>query len=252
MKINFIKFRLFSIGLGILTCLISMIGFVMIGMNYGVDLAGGISVQVSGQKHDYQNFHNVVQLSDNTCIIKCNSEAELKNISQDKIQVMKVIGAKSIDTMNNFYKALVYALVAMMIYVWFKFSLDFALLATGALIHDVMIIIGYYVFTQAEMNETAVISFLYTIAYSINDTVVIFDRIRMQERINNITIQKSLNDTLKRTTYTSLTTAIALLSLTIFGGKSIQELSTPMLVGLIAGTYSSIFIAGPGLSYIRK
>lgn len=244
--INFIKYRFISISIGFIACTFIIFKLIISGLNYGIDLTGGVSIQINGTKEEFKKY-NPVQIKEDLYMIKC-AEEDIEKFDQDKIQSMKVIGAKSIDIVNNFKYAIIYALLAIAIYIWIKFNLTFSIISTIALLHDVIIILGYYILTRNEINEISIIAFLSTVAYSINDTVVIFDHIRENE-LNIENINYSLNRTLKRTLYTSITTALALIALSLLGGYSISELSIPMLIGLIAGTYSSIFIAGPLLSY---
>ena len=148
-------------------------------------------------------------------------------------------------------KAIIFSLIAMFMYIWFRFSgWQFGLGAVVALFHDVISTIGFYSITQIEFNLSSIAAILTIAGYSINDTVVVYDRIREnilksdKKKFFEI-LNKSINDTLSRTIMTSLTTLIALTSLLVLGGEVIRGFIMSMIWGVIIGTYSSIFIATP-------
>ena len=142
----------------------------------------------------------------------------------------------------------------MLFYIWIRFEWQFSLGAVVALIHDVIITVGIFSFLAYEINLSIVAAVLTIVGYSMNDTVVIFDRIRENLRkYSKITITEisdlSTNQTLSRTLITSVTTLLALLSIYIFGGAILKGFSFAMIIGVIVGTYSSIFVATPILNY---
>ena len=148
------------------------------------------------------------------------------------------------------------AVVAMLIYIWFRFEWQFALGAVLALVHDVILTIGIFALTRLEFNLSIVAAILTIVGYSVNDTVVVYDRIRENlRRYRKMAMVEllnvSINDTLSRTTMTSVTTLIALLTLFFFGGAVIQGFTFAMIWGVLIGTYSSIFIAAPLLLYVQ-
>lgn len=148
------------------------------------------------------------------------------------------------------------AVALVLVYIWFRFEWHFGVGAVIALIHDVVLTLGFFAVTQLEFNLSIIAAILTIIGYSLNDTVVVYDRIReklrkfqkmeLTELLNN-----ALNKTLGRTLMTSVTTLIALLSLFIFGGTVIQGFTAAMIWGVFVGTYSSIFIATPALIYLK-
>jgi len=152
--------------------------------------------------------------------------------------------------------AVVVAMVFMMIYVWLRFEWQFGVGAVLALIHDVIATIGLFCLAQIEFDLPVVAALLTIVGYSMNDTVVVYDRIRenlrkyKQERLADL-IDRSLNDTLSRTVMTGMTTLLALVALYVFGGEVIAPFVLAMIWGVIVGTYSSIFIAAPFLLYLR-
>ena len=146
------------------------------------------------------------------------------------------------------------SLAAMLFYIWIRFEWQFSLGAIAAIIHDVVITIGIFSLLSYEINLSIIAAVLTIVGYSMNDTVVIFDRIRENlKKYKNISItdisNTSTNETLSRTLITSVTTLLALLSIYIFGGAILKGFSFAMIVGVIIGTYSSIFVAAPILNY---
>ena len=148
------------------------------------------------------------------------------------------------------------AMIAIMIYVWFRFEWQFAVGAIIATLHDVVMTLGFFAVVKLDFNLTSIAAILTIVGYSLNDTVVVYDRIRETLRkykrvpINEL-IDRAINETLTRTTVTSLTTWIALWALFIFGGDVIRSFVAAMIFGVAIGTYSSIFIAAPVLVFMR-
>ena len=148
------------------------------------------------------------------------------------------------------------AVFAMLVYIWFRFEWQFSLGAVIALIHDVLLTLGIFSLLQLEFNLSIIAAILTIVGYSMNDTVVVYDRVRenlrkyrKKEIIDLLNI--SINETLSRTIMTSVTTLLALLSLYIFGGSVIKGFTFAMIWGVLVGTYSSIFIAAPLLNYLK-
>lgn len=151
--------------------------------------------------------------------------------------------------------ASVLAVAAMLVYIWFRFEWQFAIGAVLALVHDVVLTIGIFAFTRLEFNLSIIAAILTIVGYSVNDTVVVYDRIRENLRKHRRMplvelLNVSINDTLSRTTMTSATTLIALLTLFFFGGAVIKGFTFAMIWGVLVGTYSSIFVAAPLLIYV--
>jgi len=148
--------------------------------------------------------------------------------------------------------AMLYALGGILVYVMIRFTLKFSLGAIAALVHDVVIVLGFFALTRMEFDLPVLAALLAVIGYSLNDTIVVFDRIRenflrMRKRGPEEIINRSLNQMLARTLMTSLTTLIVLLSLFIFGGELIHAFATALIIGVLIGTYSSIFVASTSL-----
>ncbi|MBT6441060.1 MAG: protein translocase subunit SecF, partial [Alphaproteobacteria bacterium] len=152
--------------------------------------------------------------------------------------------------------AMIVAIALMLAYIWFRFELPFAIGAVIALVHDVVLTLGMLSLTGFEFNLASVAAVLLIVGYSMNDTVVVYDRVRENLRKYKTLpllelLNQSVNETLSRTVITSGTTLLALLALFIFGGEVIRGFSFTMIWGVVAGTYSSIFVAGALLFYVR-
>jgi preprotein translocase SecF subunit len=151
--------------------------------------------------------------------------------------------------------ALGIALGAMLLYIWFRFEWQFSVGAVTALVHDVILTFGFFAITGLEFNLSIVAAILTIVGYSMNDTVVVYDRVRENLRKYKKTdlkelIDLSINDTLSRTTLTSVTTLLALIALAVVGGPVIAGFVLAMIWGVVIGTYSSIFVAAPVLLYL--
>ena len=199
---------------------------------------------------------------------------EKKNIESNAIEIIKNDLVKSIGKTFNFRRvenvgpkvssellksgiiAIALSLVAMLFYIWIRFEWQFSLGAILALFHDVIITLGVFSLLGLEINLSIVAAVLTIVGYSMNDTVVIFDRVRENLRkFSDIKIfdltNISINETLSRTIITSVTTLLALVSIYLFGGEILRGFSLAMILGVIFGTYSSIFIANPVLVKLR-
>ncbi len=283
--IQFINyFRLFNF-VSLILILIS-VGFIFYkGLNFGVDFKGGTLIELRVENTeigigDVRQSFIKMNLGDvnvkkfgkgNDYLIKFeqtdkNKENFIENI---KNQLSKNLGGNfsfrrvenvgpkvSGELLKSGLIAIVLSLSAMLIYIWIRFEWQFSLGAIIALIHDVIITIGFFSILEFEINLSIVAAVLTIVGYSMNDTVVIFDRVRenlkkySSKSINEIS-NLSINETLSRTIITSLTTLLALLSIFFFGGKILHGFSFAMILGVIFGTYSSIFIANPILIKLK-
>ena len=199
-----------------------------------------------------------MQETDNEDFIKSIND-KLSSDLGSKINFRRVenVGPKvSKELLRDGLLAISLSLAAMLFYIWIRFEWQFSLGAILALIHDVIITLGIFSLLTYEINLSIVAAVLTIVGYSMNDTVVIFDRIRENlkkySKISTADIcDTSINDTLSRTLITSVTTLLALLSIHIFGGAILKGFSFAMIIGVIVGTYSSIFIATPILNYTK-
>lgn len=256
------------------------------GLNYGIDFKGGLVVEIRtegpadlaglrAQVSDVVEGDASVQEfgAPSDVLIRVEQQPggergqlaaleRIKDVIGQNVDYRRVetVGPKvSEDLLNNGVWAIICSLLAMLGYIWFRFEWQFGVCALAALVHDCIAILGLFAVFNLEFNEVAIIAILLTATYSINDTVVVYDRVRENLRkfkrmsFSEI-INQSLNDTLSRTVLTAATTLMAILALYFFGGPVIASFSLPILVGIAAGTFSSIFVAAPLLLFfsIRK
>jgi preprotein translocase subunit SecF len=258
------------------------------GLNYGVDFRGGVEVQVKfnqkvelGALREVMNSNNVAlsQLqsigdeSQNEFLLKLESDkGDLNAVSnqvssvltskygEGKYEILKndIVGPKAGSELRvSAFKALFWAILAIMIYLALRFDYKFAPGAIAALIHDVLIIIGAFILTQKEFSLQIVAALLAIIGYSVNDTVVIYDRVReiesMHPELSTIeTINRALNETMSRTIITSMTVLGVSLVMLFWGGSVIHDFFFAMSIGVILGVYSTIFIAIPMTAFYEK
>ena len=284
-KINFSKFFKTANIFSVLAVVISVLFLFFKGLNYGVDFKGGTLLEIridnnNIQIQDIRSSLNIPELGDvnvkefgveGDFLIKFEKNAnenkefiaELKKIISKKIgsavnfRRVESVGPKvSSELLKQGLTAIGLALGAMLFYIWIRFEWQFSLGAIVALIHDVIITLGIFSVLSFEVNLSIVAAVLTIVGYSMNDTVVIFDRIRenllkySKIKTNEIA-DISVNETLSRTIITSLTTLLALFSIFILGGEILKGFSFAMILGVVIGTYSSIFVASPVLNYFK-
>ena len=259
--------------------IISLLLLIFKGLNYGVDFKGGTLIEIrtndntiliSDLRRSFNNMNlgdvNVKQFGNEYDFIV---KFEKRNTNQTNfIENIKNKLSKSIGENYDFRRvenvgpkissellksgiiAIVLSLAAMLIYIWIRFEWQFSLGAIIALFHDVVVTLGIFSLFKLEINLSIVAAVLTIVGYSMNDTVVIFDRVRENlKKYSDIKIFEltniSINETLSRTLITSVTTLIALLSIYFLGGQILKGFSLAMILGVIFGTYSSIYIANP-------
>jgi len=216
---------------------------------------GDITVKKFGKKNDYLVKIEKKNTKDDDFIEKINNKLSSDIGSEVQFRRVESVGPKvSKELLNSGLLAITLALSAMLVYIWVRFEWQFSLAAIAALIHDVVITVGIFSLLSYEVNLSIVAAVLTIVGYSMNDTVVIFDRIRENlKKYSKISISEisntSTNETLSRTLITSVTTLLALFSIYIFGGEILKGFSFAMIIGVIIGTYSSIFVATPLLNY---
>ncbi len=277
----FTKANIFSI----LIFIISLFLISFKGLNYGIDFKGGtlielridnstfkigqvrdsfvnlnlgdVNVKEFGKKGDYLIK---IEKSDNESEnfisdIKKNIQSSLS--SEVNFRRVEKVGPKvSDELLKSGLTAIFLALAAMLFYIWIRFEWQFSLGSIIALIHDVVITLGIFSLLSLEVNLSIIAAVLTIVGYSMNDTVVIYDRIRENlSKYNKLNINEiadlSINETLSRTIITSITTLLALLSIFILGGEILKGFSFAMILGVLIGTFSSIFVASPVLKYLR-
>ena len=216
---------------------------------------GDVTVKKFGEKNDYLIKIEKTDTNDANFIKLVNEKLSSDLGSAINFRRVENVGPKvSNELLNAGLLAISLSLAAMLFYIWIRFEWQFSIGAIAALVHDVVITVGIFSLLSYEVNLSIVAAVLTIVGYSMNDTVVIFDRIRENLRkYSKIPISEisdiSTNETLSRTLITSLTTLLALLSIYIFGGAILKGFSFAMIIGVIVGTYSSIFVATPILNY---
>ncbi len=266
--------------------LVSIILFFTLGLNYGIDFRGGTMFMVSSsEKIKVSDVRNTLSGSnlgdvsisqatnpletlsagtltstDNIFMIKVektegqNIETKVKALLLNKVPDIKFLQIESVgskvssELVRNGMLAVLFAVISVLVYIWLRFEWQFALGAVFALIHDVILTIGVFSILRYEFNLSIIAALLTIIGYSLNDTVVVFDRVR--ENLRNFkslpllkVLNMSINNTLSRTIMTSVTTLLALFALYFLGGDVIRGFTFAMIWGVLVGTYSSIFVA---------
>ena len=216
---------------------------------------GDVTVKKFGKEQDYLVKIEMTKTNDTNFIKSINDQLSSDLGSVVNFRRVENVGPKvSNELLKAGLLAISLSLAAMLFYIWIRFEWQFSLAAIVALIHDVIITVGIFSILSYEVNLSIVAAVLTIVGYSMNDTVVIFDRIRENlKKYSKISISdisnSSTNETLSRTLITSVTTLLALFSIYIFGGAILKGFSFAMIIGVIVGTYSSIFVATPILNY---
>ena len=284
-KILFNKFyKLFNL-ISISLIIISIILLIFKGLNYGVDFKGGTLIEIKTSQENsnisvIRESFNKMDLGDvsvknfgsqNDFIVKFEKQNsnDVNFIKEIKRNLSKSIGENfefrrvenvgpkiSAELLKSGIIAICLSLLAMLFYIWIRFEWQFSLGAIIALFHDVIITLGIFSLFSLEINLSIVAAVLTIVGYSMNDTVVIYDRVRENLRkFINVDIfeltNTSINETLSRTIITSATTLLALISIYLFGGAILKGFSLAMILGVVFGTYSSIYIANPILVYLK-
>lgn len=274
---DFVGKRKIAIGISIVLIIISILSVVMHkGLNFGIDFAGGTIIQVkftktTGADVIRKTFQNIKiddaiiqEIGQNEVIVRTNQpmtkelQAKVEEAMNGQfgtgnfeIRRIEFVGPKvGKDLTNKAILAIVFAWIGMLIYIAWRFEFRYGLGAIIALIHDTIITIGVLSLLNKEFTLVIVAALLTIIGYSINDTIVVFDRIRenrkkdLKKSLAEI-INSSVNETLSRTILTALTVFFVLLALFFLGGPVIHDFAFALLIGIVVGTYSSIFIASP-------
>ena len=218
---------------------------------------GDVNVKKFGKENDYLVKFEVKKSNDDNFILSINNKLSSDLGSEINFRRVENVGPKvSNELLKSGLLAISLSLAAMLLYIWIRFEWQFSVGAIAALLHDVIITVGFFSILSYEINLSIVAAILTIVGYSMNDTVVIFDRIRENlKKFSKISISdisnKSTNETLSRTLITSVTTLLALFSIYFFGGQILKGFSFAMIIGVIIGTYSSIFVAAPVLKYTK-
>jgi len=285
-RIDFMKLHKSTILLSFICMALSLIFVTTKGLNLGIDFAGGILMEVKIEKES-QKESQIVEIKElRSLVSQYAKDVQVQNIDeknflirvaksdenqQELIQKLQEsisqkysnIEYRKIDfvgpqvgsaLIKNGIIALILSFASIMIYIWIRFDWQFGVGGIFALLHDAILTIGFFAITQLEFNLTSIASLLTIIGYSINDSVVIYDRIREnikkdpKNSLKNL-INSSTNSTLSRTVLTAGTTLFSLIALIIFGGEALKSFSIATFFGIAIGTYSSIYISAPILLY---
>ena len=284
-KYNFIsKFKTANI-LSFFLVLASLALIFFKGLNFGIDFKGGTlielrvdseNIKISDVRSSFSNMNlgdlNVKEFGKKGDYLvkfekkKFDSEINIKTIKENvknklssdvNFRRIENVGPKvSAELLSSGLLAISLALGAMLFYIWVRFEWQFSLGSIAAIFHDVLITVGIFSLLSLEVNLSIVAAVLTIVGYSMNDTVVIYDRIRenlskfSKSKIEEIS-NTSINETLSRTIITSATTLLALISIFVLGGEILKGFSFAMIIGVVIGTYSSIFVAAPILKYLN-
>lgn len=276
---DFIRYSRATIAVSVVLVVLSVLSIGIKGFNLGIDFTGGIlmerhlgrdvsaadvrAVLQSAELGDINLSNAVVQPLDDPrdVLIRFASDSSNDVHRIDEALAAAFGGAEERRTdfvgpvigaelVRNALLALVIASVGMLAYIWFRFEMKFGVVAIGTLLHNVLIVLGFVSFTAMEINSPFIAAILTVLGYSINDTIVIFDRIRehmqmRKEKVSAEMVNRSLNETLSRTINTGVTTLLVVISLLLFGGDTIRDFMLVLMIGVLIGAYASVFLASP-------
>ncbi len=281
--IDFLKYMRYIIIIAVAYLTVAVILLLTRGLNYGLDFSGGTLIQVAFKdsvttaqirqalaKYNLQNSSIQPAARQNEFIIRAPLQATTDEATRQINDALLSIPNNSFETLraeqvgpkigkelrSSMYQAIFWALVVILVYISFRFQLKFAVGAVLALVHDVLFTLGVFSFFRLEISLSTIAAFLTIVGYSLNDTIVIFDRVRENmhsRRYNNLLdlFNHSINETLSRTIITSLTTLFVVFVL-VFAQGELRNFSIAMIVGVGVGTYSSIYIASPIVIFWQK
>jgi SecD/SecF fusion protein len=283
--IDFMKARMFGIGVSAFLSISSVILFISPGLNYGVDFKGGIQIEVSTQKpadlaafrsgldglglgevalQEFGDQNHLLlrverqpgpETAQTVAVEKLKAEI-IKIDATSKIERSEVVGPKvSGELATAGILSVILASLAMLVYIWVRFEWPFAVGAIATLVLDVTKTVGFFALTGLDFNLTAIAALLTLVGYSVNDKVVVYDRMRENMRLYKAMpfrdlINLSINETLARSLYTSGTAFLALLPMAIWGGSAVESFAVPMIFGIFIAASSSVFIAAPILLFL--
>jgi preprotein translocase subunit SecF len=282
-RYRFMWYRRWTFPLSALLSILSVLAFFHFGMNTGIDFRGGTLVEMQARQGsadiaqiradanalgfgpvEVQQFGTPQDVAVRVQLQEGGEEAQQAVVTalratfeaQYEFRRVEVVGPRvSGELVQSGTLGVVMAIFAVLVYLWFRFEWHFAIGAVIATLHDLVLTIGFFAITQLEFNMTSIAAILTILGYSLNDTVVVYDRIRetlrKYKRISvGEVLDLAVNATLSRTILTGVTTFLALLALAFLGGEVIKGFAYAMIFGLVIGTYSSIFVAAPILIYL--
>ncbi|MDG2097979.1 MAG: protein translocase subunit SecF [Paracoccaceae bacterium] len=282
-KIDFFKLSSITFGASLIGMLAAILLFLTIGLNFGIDFRGGTTIRTDSEivvdVAKYRSVLSELDLGDISITEVFDPTKPDQNVAQIRIEQQEDEGSATVKTVEMVQKALrtidiqmtfpsiesvgpkvsgeliktaiiavVTAIFAVLFYIWLRFEWQFSVGAVAALVHDIVLTIGIFSILQIKFDLAIIAALLTIVGYSLNDTVVVFDRVRENLRKYKKTelrdvLNLSINETLSRTVMTSVTTLLALISLFVLGGDVIRGFVFAMIWGVIVGTYSSVFVA---------
>ena len=283
-RIPFMRGRHWSFPLSAALTLLSVFGFLVFRLDVGIDFKGGTLVELQSRAEradvaavreqanalglgevEVQEFGNDGREVSVRVELQPGGDQGQQPVVEKlrstlgadyEFRRVEVVGPRvSGELVQSGTLGVVLSLVAILVYLWFRFEWQFAIGAVIATLHDIVLTIGFFALTQLDFNMTSIAAILTIIGYSLNDTVVVYDRIReTMRKYKRLPIEelldRAMNETLARTLVTGVSTGLALVALAVFGGEVLKSFSYAMLFGLVVGTYSSVFIASPILIYL--
>jgi preprotein translocase subunit SecF len=282
-KFGFMRFRRVSYPFSAIMSIVSVVMFLTVGMNFGIDFSGGTLIEARansgtadlGQLRgtvdrlglgnvEVQGFGNPADVSIRVRVQPGGDAAQQAAVDKVKAAIAENYELRSVEVVGPSVSSelvqsgtlgVCVSIVAVLTYLWFRFEWQFAVGAVIATMHDLLLTVGFFSITHLEFNTTSIAAILTIVGYSLNEAVVVLDRIReMMRKYKNMRaadmIDMSINAVLPRTIMTATTVFLALASLILFGGQVIRSFSIAMMWGIFVGTYSSIFICSPVLIYL--
>ncbi len=281
-KFDFLQQKRKALLISVFIIVISLFSFITQGLNYGIDFSSGYIIQLEFDKdvkvdRIKKSFSNnsvensivqyygsqrevIIKLQESSSYDQNNINTFISDVLSNynyTIQKLDFVGSQigsELRTKGEW--AMLVALISILVYIGFRFEFLYGIGAILALIHDVLITVGIFSILQLQFDLSVLSALLAVIGYSLNDTIVVYDRIRENANLmhsdkpENI-LNRSINQTLSRTLITSLTTLFVLFSLLIFGGIAVEYFSIAMIIGVLVGTFSSIYIAGASLYFLK-
>jgi preprotein translocase subunit SecF len=282
-KFPFMRFRRVSFPFSAALSILSFVLFLAVGMNVGIDFKGGTLIELRAKQGvadladlrtrasafgfgevELQNFGSPQEVLIRVALQPGGEAAQQAVVKRFRdtfeagyeFRRVEAVGPRvAAELVQNGTIGVLVAVLGIWIYLWFRFEWQFAIGAVIATMHDIVLTIGFFALLQIQFDMTSIAAILTIIGYSLNDTVVVYDRVReLLRKYKKLPLEElldlSINSTLTRTVITSVTTMLALIALSIFGGAAIEGFAYAMLFGVVVGTYSSIFIAAPILIYL--
>jgi preprotein translocase subunit SecF len=282
-RFQFVRFRRISFPFSAICSVIAVILFLTVGLNFGIDFTGGtlIEVQAKGGKADVAALRKTFEAfvigdvevqeygNGEGASIRYQAQPGGEQAQSDAVKKAhaaldstyefrreETVGPRvSGELVHSGTIGVLLAIVSVLVYLWFRFEMQLAIGAIIGTMHDIVLTLGFFLITRIEFNMTSIAAILTIVGYSLNETVVVFDRtrelLRRYRRMPMVELlDLSVNSTLARTSMTATTAALSLLALVIFGGTAIEGFAKVMLCGVVVSTYSAIFISSPSLIYL--